>query len=808
MKPVTAKRLRLLASVASVLLFIALLFAAWFYHKLRSSLPVLDGKATIAGLVTPVTVERDAQGVPTVRGANRLDVARALGFLHAQDRFFQMDCARRHAAGELAELFGQAALLHDKQVRLHGFRTLAKKVLAALPSDERTLVEAYTQGVNAGLARLGTKPFEYILLRETPQLWQPEDSVLMIYAMTLDLQEKDAGYEQSLAALHDTLGKSALDYFAPLIGPDDAALDGTTAPLAPMPTERMIDIRKRVYVTEEKHAALHRHERPEVLPGSNAFALAGTHTVTGSALIASDMHLSLRVPNIWYRVSLVFPSTNGQGETHVTGVTLPGSPIIVAGSNGHIAWGFTNSYADTSDLVVIDAPAGPGTYSNRDDIAMYEKRSEIIRIHGEKPEIVEYFWTCWGPVIGTNADKRALAMKWTAHDPEAINFDLFALEGAQTTQEAITIAHHAGIPAQNFIVTDSSGAIGWTICGRLPKREGFTGRLPTTWRFGDRKWIGFLTPDEVPTVVTPADGRLWSGNQRMFGGETLSLLGDAGYEQPMRANRIRDDLATLGKATPRDMLAVQLDVEAPYLERWHQLFLRVLNPEAVAKNKDRALLRAAAEKWEGRASVDSVSYRIIAGFRQHVVDRVLPVVFEPCYDTFPEFSFRHFHYEPALWEMVNQKPPHLLGQDYAGWDDLLLAAADDVAKDINNEHASIANATWGQHNTVQIRHPLSRVLPGPLGNWMNMPAEPLPGDNNVPRVQSFTAGASERFVVSPGHEAEGIFHMPGGQSGHPLSPFYRAGHAAWVKGEPTPFLPGPAAHTLTLSPELSATTMK
>jgi penicillin amidase len=628
----------------------------------------------------------------------------------------------------------------------------------------------------------------------------------MIYAMTLDLQDADAGYEQSLAALHDTLGQSALAYFAPLIGPDDAALDSSTAPLAPMPTERMIDIRKRVYVTEEKHAALHGSERPDVLPGSNAFALDSTHTTSGSALVANDMHLSLRVPNTWYRASLIFSKTNGQGETRLTGVTLPGAPLVVAGSNGAIAWGFTNAYADTSDLIVINAPAGPGTYSNRDDIAMYEKRSEIIRVRGGKPEVVEYSSTSWGPVIGTNADKRDLALKWTAHDPDAVNFDLFALEGAQTTQEAVAIAHHAGIPAQNFIVSDSNGTIGWTICGRLPKREGFTGRLPTTWRFGDCKWIGYLSPDEVPTVIAPANGRLWSGNQRMFGGETLSLLGDGGYEHPMRASGIRDGLSALGKATPQDLLAVQLDVQAPYLERWHQLFLRVLNPDAVAKNKDRALLRAAAEKWEGRASADSVSYRIVAGFRQHVVDRVLPVVFEPCYDAFPEFSFRRFHYEPALWEMVNQKPAHLLGQDYAGWDELLLAAADDVAKDIDKEHTTIANAAWGRHNAAEIRHPLSHVLPGPLGSWMNMAADPLPGDNNVPRVQSPTSGASERFVVSPGHEAEGIFNMPGGQSGHPLSPFYRAGHAAWVKGEATPFLPGPATHTLMLTPELSAST--
>ena len=801
MNLITAKRLRLLGGVVSVLVLVAVALSAWFYVKLRASLPQLDGQAVIAGLESRATVERDVQGVPTIHGTNRLDVARALGFIHAQDRFFQMDCARRHAAGELAELFSKAALPHDRKVRIHGFRTLAQKVLAKSTENERKLMEAYTEGVNTGLAKLGAKPFEYLLTRSDPQPWKAEDCILMIYAMTLDLQDEDAGYEQSLAAVWDTLGQPALAYFAPLLGPADAALDASTAPLAPMPTERQLDLRKRVYVTEEKHAALTNSERPGVLPGSNAFALSGTRTASGAALLANDMHLSLRMPNIWYRASLVFPSADGQGETRITGVTLPGTPLVIAGSNGHIAWGFTNAYADTSDLVIISpTSAGPGTYMNGDNVLLYEQRTEVIRVKGQQPETIAIPWTVWGPIVGANADKRDFALKWTAHDSEATNFSLAALEGAQTVQQAVDVAHHAGIPVQNFIVADSSGAIGWTLCGYLPRRLGFDGRLPTSWNFGDRNWLGFIAPGEIPTIIAPADGRLWSGNQRMAGGDMLRLLGDGGYEQPMRAGIIRDDLAALNKAQPRDLLTVQLDDRAPYLERWHELLLRVITPEAVAKNKDRGKLRTAAETWEGHASVDSVSYRLVAGFRRHVADRVLSVIFEPCYDAYPDFNFRRFHYEPALWEMVNQKPAHLLGQDYGTWDDLLLGAVDDVIRDIDAEHVSIARATWGRHNTAQIRHPLSHFFPGPLGRQLDLPADPLPGDNNMPRVQSPTAGASERFVVSPGHETEGIFEMPGGQSGHPLSPFYRAGHEAWVKGEATPFLPGPTAHTLTFTP--------
>ncbi|MFT3868572.1 MAG: penicillin acylase family protein [Nibricoccus sp.] len=805
MKPATVKRLRLLALAIGVVLFVALAAGAWFYTRLRSSLPQLDGSAKLAGLGASVTVERDALGVPTIHGDNRNDVARALGFLHAQDRFFQMDCTRRHAAGELAEIFGKAALPHDRQVRIHDFRTLARTVLTRLPADQQALLQAYTAGVNAGLAALGEKPFEYILLRETPRPWSPEDSILMIYAMALDLQDEDAVYERSLSALNDTLTRNAVDYFAPLIGPIDAALDGSTAPLAPMPTERMIDVRRRVYEYEtdkKKQASRTNTESPDVLPGSNAIALAGMRTASGAGLVANDMHLALRVPNIWYRVSLVFPaSSQNGGQKTVTGVTLPGSPVIVAGSNGSIAWGFTNSYADTVDLVVVNSTSvGPNTYAVVGDVAQYERRTATLQVRGEKPETIDYLWTIWGPIVGKNSDKRDLALKWTLHDPDVVNFNILALEDARDVQSAIDIAHRTGIPPQNLFVADSSGAIGWTICGRLPQRQGFDGRLHTSWNFGDRKWIGLLPPESVPALIAPADGQLWSGNQRKVSGEKLNLIGDGGYEYPMRAARIHELLGPLGKATPRDLLAIQLDVRAPHLGHWQQLLLQLLKPEATATKADRAKLRAAVESWDGLASADSVGYRLVAAFRQNVVKRVLPVVFEPCYDAYPDFNYRHFNYEPALREMIEKRPPHLLGQQYLGWDELLLAAVDDTIVEVKKEHGSIARAAWGDHNAAQIRHPLARLFPGVIGHWLTMPADPLPGGKDMPRVQSPDNGASERFAVSPGHEAEGIFHMPGGQSGHPLSPYFRAGHDAWVKGEPTPFLPGPPTHTLTLAP--------
>ena len=801
MNPEITKRLRLLAGVLSLLALGAAGAGVWFYFALRASLSQLDGSAVVRGLSGPVTVERDALGVPTLSGRTRADVARALGFVHAQDRFFQMDLLRRHAAGELAELFGRAALEHDRTVRVYRFRALARTVFAGLPPPQRSLLIAYAEGVNAGLRSLRARPFEYIVLGVNPQPWKPEDSVLVVYAMTLDLQ--DAGrYERSLAAVRDAYGLEAVKFFAPLATPDDAALDGSTAPIPPIPSPQTIDLRLS--------AARHFPARPVpgsdlVSVGSNAFALAGAHTANGAALLANDMHLALRVPNIWYRASLVWPAAqpstaNPQPSVNrVTGVTLPGAPLVVAGSNGHIAWGFTNAYADVSDLVTIGLLAeAPTLYEDGDKLDKIDERTETILIKGSAPVTITGRWTKWGPIVAQDGDGRPLALHWVALDPAATNYSLMRLETARTAGEALAVANRAGIPAQNFVVADADGAIGWTIAGRLPRRVGFDGRLPTSWAYGDRSWDGLLPPDEVPRILAPPSGRIWTANQRVLGGAALAKIGDGGYERPYRAAQIRDDLAGLDHAAPRDLLAIQLDDRALFLGRWQKLLLATLTPEAVAEKKSRAELRRLAAHWEGRAQVDSVSYRLVREFRLQVVRLVFTPIFAPCVDSYPAFDYSRFNYEPALWAMIEQKPPHLLNPRFARWDDLLLAAADGVVTEMDHEGATLDRATWGRFNTARIRHPFSRSLPGLLADFLDMPADELPGDTDMPRVQRPAFGASERLVVSPGHENEGVFEMPGGQSGHPLSPFYRAGHEAWVHGEPTPFLPGKTVHTLRL----------
>jgi penicillin amidase len=820
MNPAAFKRLRLLASAVSLLVVVAALALGWIYWRVRASLPQLEGTATVAGLAGPVAVTRDALGVPTIRAASRIDAARALGWLHGQDRFFQMDLLRRSAAGEIAELFGPRALPRDRRIRMHGFRALARQVIDRLDPDQRALVEAYCAGVNTGVAALRERTFEYLLLRQAPVPWRPEDSILVAYAMTIDLQFEDGGYERTLMTLRDEYGADALAFFAPVVTPADAALDGSTAPLAAIPGPRVINLRAKTTGATPTPAvggsapprlvtrAAPRSDRdsfpffprdPDFLRGSSAFALAGSATATGAGILANDMHLDHGVPNIWYRASIEYEGRK------VTGVTLPGTPAVVAGSNGHVAWGFTNSCIDTGDVVVVERNSIAHTLyrvPGRDELVPMERRSETIRVKGEDPVTVDYEWTVWGPIVGADERGLPLALRMVAHDPAATNLALLDLEGATSTAAAIAIAHRAGMPAQNIMIADRAGTIAWTIAGRVPKRVGFDGRLPVTWGFGDRKWDGYLAPAEIPVVFGPdtvRPGRLWSGNQRHVGGDALAKLGDGAYRRPARAAQIRDGLAPLTQAKPADLLAILLDDRALFLKPWHELLVQTLSPAATARKPARGALRAAAETWEGRATVEAVSFRLVKMFRAAVYDRVFNPIFAPCVERYPAFDYRDLLLETPLWSLLREKPLHLLGPEYASWEDLLFAAADDVNAELAREGVKPARATWGARNTAQIRHPFTHAFPW-LGRWLNMPRDPLPGDADMPRVQNPRNGASERLVVSPGHEPDGIFHMPGGQSAHPLSPYFRAGHSAWVRGDPTPFLPGPKVHAVELRP--------
>ncbi len=761
-----------------------------------------------------MTIERDALGVPTIRAATRLDAARALGFVHAQDRFFQMDLLRRAAAGENAELLGPNLVQFDQERRLHGFRSLAGRVLAGMTPLHRALLEAYAAGVNAGLKSLGDKPFEYILLRAEPRPWRAEDSLLAVYAMYFDLQDSRGRVEAELGQIHDRVPAQVFDFVEPVGTEWDAPLVGDAFPTPPIPGPDVLDLRKP---RAAKAAALSRPGAAETLSGwwtgsgqldgkgSNGWAVSGAHTADGHALLANDMHLGIDVPNVWYRASWTWREPDG-AERRVTGVTLPGMPVLAVGSTGRIAWGFTNSFADVIDLVDLELdPHDPEAYRTPDGPRRFEHHTERILVKDGPEETFDVVKTIWGPVVsrdgrdGKGRPRRAIA--WTADLPEATNLEILGLETAKNVDEAIEIAHASGLPPQNFIVADASGRIGWTIIGKLPRRIGWSGQVPGSWADGSHRWDGLLRSDEVPKVVDPPSGRIWSANNRAVDGEMLARLGDGCYDLGPRAMQIRDRLLSLERATSNDMLALQLDDRALFVARWHGLLLKTLTPEAIKADPRRGeLRRILVSTWTGRASIDSVAYRVVRKFRDELEKRVFASLTglkeEP---SLPWYRARR-RFDAPLWRLVTERPAHLLDPRYRSWDEQILAVSDWAVDDLRKFGPNLADRTWGERNMQEVRHPLSYSIPL-LAHWLDVPPQPVPGDLDMPRVASPIFSASERMVVSPGHEETGIFHMPVGQSAHPLSPHYRDGHADWQDGRPTRFLPGKPVNVLKLVPK-------
>ncbi len=758
---------------------------------LRASLPRIDGEVNLRGLAAPVAIERDAAGVPVIRGATREDVAQATGYAHAQDRWFQMDLLRRTAAGEMAELLGPALLDHDRRIRLHQFRKRAVLSLAALEPAGRDLVNAYAAGVNAALADSRMRPFEYLLLQSKPVPWRSEDTLLVVHAMWIDLQGAEARSEQQNGLLAASLPESLCQL---LMGGDpewEAPLDGSRLARLRLPDPAEFDLRQLDPALFSAKTAMAPEPDPHGMVGSNNWAIAGRHTASGRALLANDMHLGLRVPNIWYRARLVVESAG----LDVSGVTLPGVPGIVAGSNGHIAWGFTNSYGDFQDLVVLrPAEEGGDSYLTADGPRQIETDHEVLHVAGGADEDLPVRRAIWGPVVGKDPEGRELALSWTAHAPEATDMALLALAGARNIDEAAAIIGDAGMPGQNVLVGDASGRVGWVLSGRLPQRRGFDPARPADWSSMDVGWNDWIARPDSPRILDPPDGRVWSANARVVGGEMSARIGDGGFAPAARARQLRDRLAGLQQATPADLLAIQLDDRADYLAQWQPVMLLALAQAGATEAQ--ALVAA----WSGHAAIDDPGYRLLREFEAGVTDRAYEMLTVLPRNRWPDFRWRRpSRFSEVALRLIHERPEHMLDPRFAGWDVWLADIARQVVGKLPDECANLADCNWGRVNVTRIQHPLSQALPF-LSRWLDMPLEPLPGDWSVPRVQSPTFGASERFVVAPGLESEGYLHMPGGQSGHPLSPFYRAGHQAWVNGEPTPFLPGPAQHVLRLVP--------
>ncbi|MQA40869.1 penicillin acylase family protein [Rugamonas aquatica] len=786
--------------VGVVVLVLLVVAAAWLY--LRASLAQLDGSLKTAGLESGATVARDEHGVPLISGGSRLDVAYATGFVHAQERYFQMDLLRRVAAGELSELFGSRALALDKSHRLHRFRARAELVLKTMPAADRALLDRYVAGVNAGLDKLSVKPFEYSLIGMPPRAWAPADSLLVIWAMYFDLQGSLEPRELARGWFRDHTTDEQRAFLSPESTQWDAPLDAQTIAAAdiaipaappewwgkPKPEDDAARTGPKVAGAEFLNTV-----------GSNNWAVAGARSDTGGAIVSNDMHLGIQLPAIWYRAALQFPDGKG-GQRRVVGVTLPGAPVVVVGSNGHVAWGFTNSYGDYLDLIALETdPAKPGQVRTQTGWETPVVHEETILIKDEPAAKLAVRDTSLGPV--REAGGRSYAVHWVAHTAAAVNVNARNLEFADTLEQAMAIAPTMGIPAQNFVGGDDKGNIGWTIAGPLPRRApaGVAATYPMSADDQAGVWTGWLKPEEYPKVVNPAGGQLATANSRQLANAGAELLGDGGFDLGARTHQVRDDLTALGPKTDvKKVYAITLDDRAIFMTAWRERAIAALDSKALEGHPERAeALKMLKDSWTGKASVDSVGYRITRAYMFMLYD----ILFETAngemkkVDVKANMAMVTSRWPVVMARLLDQQPAGWLPPQYASWQALELDALDTVISDLTKDGKPLASATWGARNTAASAHPFASVVPV-LGKYLKVAPDMLPGDEHMPRVAGRTFGQSERLTVSPGHEEQGVFNMPGGQSGHPLSPYFLDGRNDWVTGRATPLLPGPAVHTL------------
>ena len=796
---------RLLRNVALVILLLLVFGSLAAYFTLRASLPKIDGELTATLLSAPASIERDADGSPVIRARTRQDLAFATGVAHAQDRYFQMDLMRRAAAGELAELLGAGVLETDRKLRVHGFRRIAREVIAAATPEDRALLDAYTAGVNFALSEASARPWEYLLLGQKPVPWLSEDSFLVAFSMYLSLNDSSGGEDLARAQLREVLSPALFAFLAPLGTEWDAPIAGGTIRPSPIPGPEILDLRSgaaRTAALTTPQTVGPMEER--TFAGSNSWAVAGTHAAGNVALLANDMHLGLRLPHIWYHARLIV-AAEGEQRRDLVGVTLPGLPVLIVGSNGRVAWGFTNSFGDWTDLIVVEPdPQDASRYLTAEGSEPLQIREEVLKVKDAADEILTVTATRWGPIILKDAAQRPLALAWTAHHTRATNLRMLDLETVGNVDAALLTANRAGVPVQNFVAVDDTGRIGWTLMGQVPVRGNYDTTVPSAWSAPGAGWTGWRAPEEYPRIVDPAAGRLWTANARTIDIDAwLAFMGSGLYDGGARAAQIRDDLLALTKATAADMANIQIDDRALFLIRWRDLILDLLNDGALVDQPLRAEARKLIEDWSGRAAAEDAGYRLVRAMRLQIRKDVFESLTATARAKFPDSQFSPAgQFEAPLWQLVTQRPLHLLDPRREDWDAALLASIDVALQELQQECESLQRCTWGAQNTLAMRHPLSQALPL-VSRWLDMPAVPLSGDSSMPRVQGPAFGASERMVVSPGHEAEGLFQMPGGPVDHPLSPFYAAGHEGWARGTPRPLLPGAALHTIKLLPAVA-----
>lgn len=758
-------------AIGRALAALAALFAAasgglaWL---LLGSLPEHEGEVAITGLDGPVEILRDGYAIPTIRAASERDAWLALGFVHGTDRLWQLELARRIGRGRLAELVGARALPLDRFMRTLGLARVAEAGLAAYRPEERALLEAYARGVNAAIAAARPLPVEFQLLwLERPEPWRPADSLLVHRLLALEVA---GAWRRELlrARLARRLEPADLELLLPAEGPGDPGTLAAAEPLA-----------------ERLSAALW-----AVLPelpgglGSNVFVLAGARTASGAPLLASDPHLPLRTPGVWYLAALAAPGLEAVGGT------IPGLPAVVIGRTEGVAWGLTTTGADTEDLVRIRPdPSDPGRYLVPGGSEPFDLREETIRVRFAEPERLAVRTTRFGPVLsdlvaseGVVEPGELLALRWTALETDDRTLAAgFAMARARDAQGILDALADFASPVQNLAFADRTGRIGLAVAGRIPLRRVGDGRLPARAADGSAEWLGWIPVEALPRGLDPPEGLLINANNRVVGPDYPYPV-TAEWDGPARALRLHELLDGRRGIDAGAARAVQQDLVSAVARE----LLPVLLPLARAGLPDgspyRPLLDALAA-FDGNMAAERSEPVLLAAWLEALGPRL-----------------RTDELGPLLVELGLRRPEVLrrLLAERQAWCGGPAGCARRVAEALEAAVGALEarhgrdwrSRRWGEEHPASMPHRPFGELPV-LGRLFSL-AMPVGGDATTVAVAAWRAlgpagpfpahhGAGLRLVVDLAEP--GVWAITAtGQVGHPLSRHYRDLTSVWAAG--------------------------
>jgi penicillin amidase len=728
---------------------------------LRTSLPDTDGRIALSGLSAPVEIKRDAHGIPTITAASERDAAFALGFVHAQDRLFQMDVSRRYGAGRLSEWLGPTTVSVDRFMRTLGLYRLAEQQYALLSPGLRATLDAYAAGVNAYLGQhRGAWPIEYYLLGATPEPWRPADTLVWGKLMALQLSGSFRS-ELMHARLAQRLKPEELAILYPPYPGDAPVTLGDLAALRDLPLDRI-------------YASLPAMVGPVF--ASNNWVVDGKHTRSGKPLLANDPHLGLSAPSVWYLARIETP------DVSLAGVTSPGGPFVVLGHNAHIAWGFTTTESDVSDLYVerID-PADQTRYETPEGPQPFLVRREQIGVRGADPVTVDVRATRHGPVIsdlGGNYGKAAtaetvLALRATWLDPDDRTPDAaWALDHARNWQEFRDGLKDFAAPQQNMVYADVDGNIGFIAPARVPIRGKGDGWLPAPGWGGDYDWTGYIPFDSLPQALNPPSGRFVSANNKIVP-DTYPYFLSRDWDLPNRAARIDTLLDATPIQSPDATAAIQADILSPMAKDLLPLLLQT----APASGRGAAALDR-LKAWDGRMARDEAAPLLFATWLRELNRLLLAKKLGDAFDDYwglrPDVVRLILTKHPEWCEQSTEAPPSCT-EALAG---SLEMALDDLTRRYGTE---MKDWRWGRAHEAAFTNQLLSRVPVLRGIFATRIAADG-GDDTLNRAATFTRDENEpfadvhgptlRMIVDLSDIAATRFMIAPGQSGNPLSPHY------------------------------------